>query len=235
MKTMASCGLGLLAVVIGLGCVASGRAKAEDFRVRGVSAVPGFPSGEIFVHDTSVKRQGVLVNVKPFLNHEADIIDLKGKTLVFTSKASADSVNEPESVYGKLEVTGTRHSGVFVFLPCADKEVPGTMVEIDDGKTSFPAGAVMVVNHSAHPLQIELGEETFDYKAGESRPIRKFPEVVGAGAPMKASVEVEGEWTNFSTGLWPSPGTKRVVQIVYDNARTGRVEIRGIRDVASVE
>lgn len=210
-------------------------AHADEFRVRAVSAVPGFPQDEVFVHDPEVRTQGKLVNVKAFLNHEADVINTRSRTLVFTNKASAESVKDEAALFGRVELGATRKSGIFVFLPSADDKVPGRMIEVDDGKAHFPAGSVLVVNRSALPLRILLAEEEFDFKADETRVIDKFPQVTGAGAPMKASVERDGSWVQVSSGLWPAPGTKRVLQVAYKNATTGRVEIRGIRDVMSVE
>jgi len=216
-------------------CASLPAARADEFRVRAVSAVPGFPRDEVFVHEPEARSQGQLVEVKNFLNHQADVIKPRGRVLVFTNKASPDSVGDESCLFGRVELAADRKSGIFVFLPPADDTTPGRLIDIDDGKKQFPVGSVMVVNRSSLPLRILLAEEEFNFKAGESRAIVKFPEVTGAGAPMKASVERDGTWVNVTSALCPSPGPKRVLQVAYENAKTKRIEMRGIRDVSTVE
>jgi hypothetical protein len=49
---------------------------------------------------------------------------------------------------------------------------------------------------------------------------------------MTAFCHRDNEWRRIGAGLWPHPGTKRVVEVLYDDPASGQVQLRGFRDVA---
>ena len=50
---------------------------------------------------------------------------------------------------------------------------------------------------------------------------------------MKGYCQRDGQWVVFSSGVWPDPGEKRVLQVLTDNPSNHLVDIRGARDVAT--
>jgi hypothetical protein len=49
---------------------------------------------------------------------------------------------------------------------------------------------------------------------------------------MKAFCLKEGNWQRIGSGVWTSPGKKRVLQLFFVNSATGQLEMRGFRDIA---
>jgi hypothetical protein len=103
---------------------------------------------------------------------------------------------------------------------------------IDASAKAFPSGSFKVVNLSALPVTIELETKKYEFKPGADEVIKNPPMGEGNSSSMKAFCERDGKQEQISSGIWPSPGEKRVLQIIMDNPATKQVEIIGVRDVA---
>lgn len=211
-------------------------AGAAEYQIRAVTIEPGFPKGEVFAHEPGSRKQGKLLKVNTYLNHESETLKADGKVLILTDKADPASAKDEASIFGQVEFAANRESAILVFLPAAKqeegKEVPGLVVDVDDSRDAFPPGSILVVNRSVLPIKIELGEETYELKPDENHLIEKFP---GQGrANYKALAERDGEWVSVAAGIWPSPERKRAVQVITDVPGGRNVSIRGIRDVAAI-
>ena len=90
----------------------------------------------------------------------------------------------------------------------------------------------MVLNLGPVPVTIELEKKPFVFEPGEIEVIKDMPVGAGQSAGMKASCERGGKKEMIASGLWPHPGGKRTLQVILENPANGRLEIKGIRDVA---
>jgi hypothetical protein len=73
----------------------------------------------------------------------------------------------------------------------------------------------------------------YEFKGGESKIIEDPPVAENNSSGMKAFSFTDGEWHRIASGVWPHPGEKRVLQVLFTNPATQQVEIRGVRDVAA--
>lgn len=220
------------AVAALLGALASPLA-GQEFQIRGLSLESGLPAPEVYVHHADGAPDAGVIQVKSFLNHEFDTLKLKGRKVVLTTKPGAASAKDPELLVGTCELPAKGGSAILLFLP----EKPGSpackLVVLEDGKKAFPPGSIKVANLSSLPVRIELQQKPFDFKAGEIRNIEDMPVDDSQNAGMRGTCEVDGKWELFSSGKWPHPGSKRVLQVLVDNPTTKLVDIRGVRDVAA--
>jgi hypothetical protein len=205
---------------------------APEYQIRGLSMNPGLPLTELHAHNAEGTARAGVIQLKSFLNHEADTLEVKGPKLVFTAKADPASALDPAEVIGRCELPAKPGTVILLFLPeVADKPACKVLV-VDDSKTAFPPGSILVVNSSTLPVKIELEKQPFEFKAGAMKLITDMPVGESNTAGMKGYCERDGKWQVFSSGIWPHPGEKRVLQVLTDNA-SGLVDIRGVRDVAT--
>lgn len=205
---------------------------APEYQIRGLSMNPGLPLTELHVHDAAGKAKVGVIQLKTFLNHEADTLEVKSPKLVFTAKADPASALNPAEVIGRCELPAKPGSVILLFLPeVADKPACKVLV-VDDSMKAFPPGSILMVNSSSLPVKIELEKKPYEFKAGTMKLITGMPVGESNTAGMKGYCERDGKWQMFSSGIWPHPGEKRVLQVLTDNA-SGLVDIRGVRDVAT--
>lgn len=198
----------------------------------------GFQTDEalpaLFAHAPTAppEASGTPVTVKSYLNHEAESLAVVGDEILFTAAANRTSLKDP--LVARLKVPAGLRTAILMFLPGDGK--PGSprfrILPIDDGTRAFPRGSLKVINLSQSPLRIELEKKPFDFKSGETRLIEDPPVGEANASAMRSFSFRSGEWQRVAAGNWPHPGQKRVLQVAFDNAASGSVEMRGIRDIA---
>lgn len=213
--------------------------KEKGTRIRGLIFQPEMNLPEVFAHDPAAQKPGpgVAVHAKNYLNHEGANMVFIGRDVVFTKSANPESMRSPAEVIARASMPGAQlKSGVFLFLPGSGKagEPMARVLIIDDSRSEFPPGALKMVNLSRLPVRVQLESQNFDFKSGEIRNIENQPVGDNNVSGMRAFSFHDGQWQRIGAGMWPPPGSKRVIQLMYENPATGNVEIRGIRDITSV-
>ncbi len=207
--------------------------SAREMTVRALAFEPDFPK-ELHAHDPSGSNTAGLVEVKSFLNHENNKLKLKGDSVVFTRSVRPSSATSSDEVVSKVDLPDST-SGIILFTPMADPQHKGQCHAhaIDDSAGAFPAGSFKVVNLTEAPVKIELGEDSHEIAAGESVVISKITYSSSGSATMTASSKENDTWKSVSSGSWTDPGSKRVLEVFTQDPKSGRIEIKGIRDVAA--
>lgn len=203
----------------------------EEYRVRALSLMQT-PPAEVHLHDAGGKGSAGVVHPKTFLNHEYELLKTTGGPMVLTSKADPGSVKVEEDVIGQCELPAKPGSYILLMLPDDASQAKSKVVVVDSSAKAFPPGSFKVMNLTTAPVKIELEGKPFEFAAGESKLIEKAPVGENQTAGMRASYERDGKWTTISSGVWPAPGDKRVLQVLIESGPNKRIELRGIRDVA---
>ncbi|MCW1926147.1 hypothetical protein OKA05_26550 [Luteolibacter arcticus] len=210
--------------------------EKPGLKIRGLSFQLDAPPAEVFVHDPALggKIPGVKLDVKNYLNHEFNLQPSQAESLIFTKSADAASIKDTASVVAKTKVPANLKSGIFMFLPGSGKagDTPFRVLVIEDSKRAFPPGSFKVMNLSPHGVRIQLENKNFDFASGETKVIEDPPVGAANSSAMKAFSSANGQVQRIGSGVWPHPGTKRSLQVLFLNPKTEQVEIRGIRDVA---
>lgn len=182
-----------------------------------------------------VKVPGVKLEVKSYLNDIAGSLPLEGSTdLVLTNSPDPASVKDPAAVLAKVKFAPTLKSGVFMFLPGTGKEGDPKyrVLVLEDSVDEFPAGSLKLMNLSPLPIRMRLETKDFDVKSGQILVIKDPPMGDNQHAAMTVSSFKGDKWQPFGNTALPAPGRARVFQVFYENPASGKVEMRGIRDVA---
>lgn len=221
-----------LAAVLLPSLVSSSLAE-QEIQVRAMSFQQGFPV-EIHAHEPDGTATAGMVEIKSFLNHEANTLKCKGNRLVFTRRSRPASATDLDEVLGQVEIPATSKSWILLFLPesAEPTDFRSRVLAIDDSAKGFPAGSFMIANFATLPLKIELEKESYEFTPGEMRVIAKPPFGDAQAAGMQAYCKRNDQWALISTGSWANPGTRRVLQVVTENPVTKQIELKGIRDVA---
>jgi len=201
--------------------------------VRALSFQPEFPV-ELHAHDPAGTSSAGPLEVKSFLNHEANVLKFKGTQLVFTRKSKPSSATDINEHVGKVEFPANTKSVILLFLPesLEHGNFHSRVIAIDDTAKAFPAGSFKLANFAKCPVKIELDKETYEVAPGETKLIAKTDFGVTQAASMRAYCKSEDQWQMISTGSWPNPGSKRVLQIFTEDLASKQIELKGIRDVA---
>jgi hypothetical protein len=208
-------------------------ASGQEYQVRGITVGQDNPGPEVHIHQDGGAPDAGVLEVKSFLNHEGTVFKLKGPKIVLTTQAGAASAKDPAQLIGSCELPAKGGSVILLFVPEKADSPTSKIVVIDDSKKAFPPGSFKIANLSSIPVKIELEKKPFDFKPGEIRNIEDPPVNDANASGIKGTCESGGEWHMFSSGVWPHPGGKRVLQVLTDNAETKLVDIRGFRDVAT--
>lgn len=207
-------------------------AGQQECRVRALSLQAGATAPELFACNETGGSAAGSVQVKTFLNHEFDTLKPKGTRLVFTTKPGPAAAKDEDARIGTCELPAAAKSVILLFIP----ETPGKsacrITVVDDSTKAFPSGSIAIVNLGSLPVRIQLESKSFEFKPGEIRAIPDPPVGPSQASAMKGQLLRNGKWEDFSSGAWPHPGDKRVLQILTENPTTKRLEIRGVRDVA---
>ena len=193
---------------------------------------------EAFAHDpalpvaTAAAAVAVKLPVKSYLNHEFSTVALTGRRIVFTTQADRASLTRPADLLGETTLPEGVRSAILLCLPAA----PGDkarfrLLVIDDSKRAFPAGSFRVSNLSPQPVRIVLEEKTYQFKPGEIQLITDPPVRAGNQSGMQAFTFQDNLWQRIGSGIWPHPGSNRVVQVLFTNPATAQVQLRAYDDV----
>lgn len=224
------------ALVLHLPVHAQDAAQSRTLKSRCLSFQADQPLPPLFAHQVAAAAdvEGVPIAVKSYLNHEAESLAMAGEELIFTTSANRAKLGAPEQLVARLKIPPQLRSAILMFLPGDGK--PGSpqcrILPIDDSTRAFPRGSLNVINLSRFPLRIELENQAFDFKSGEARLIENPPVGEAHASAMRAFTFREDQWQRIGAGNWPHPGTKRVLQLAFDNPASKQVEMRGIRDIA---
>ena len=205
-------------------------------KIRSLSFQLDTPPTDVFAHDPALggKIPGVKIDMKSYLNHEFNLQPSHPENLVFTKSADPASLKDAANVIAKAKVPANLKSGIFMFLPGSGKagETPFRVLVIEDSQKAFPAGSFKVINLSPHRVRIQLENQNYPFASGETKVIEDPPVGANNSSSMKAFTAIGGQEQRIAATLWPHPGTKRSLQVMFLNPKTQQVEIRGIRDVA---
>ncbi|MCW1926146.1 hypothetical protein OKA05_26545 [Luteolibacter arcticus] len=205
----------------------------QEYQVRGITLGQDNPGPEVHVHHDGGAPDAGKLEVKSFLNHEGTTLKLKGPKIVLTTQAGAASVKDPAQVIGSCQLPSGGGSVILLFVPEKAGSPTSKIVVVDDSKKAFPAGSIKIANLSSLPVKLDLEKKIFDFKPGEIRNIEDPPVNDANSSAFKGTCQADGEWQSFSSGIWPHPGPKRVLQVMTDNPETKLVSIRSFRDVAT--
>jgi hypothetical protein len=187
---------------------------------------------QIHVHDPAGTTTAGVLRVKTFLNHEFDLLAPKGGPVVITTKAEPASVKTAEDVVAECELPA-KAASLILFLSQEAPDKPHCKATVIDASAkAFPPGSFKVVNLSTLPVTVELEDKKYEFKPGAMVVVKDAPVGERGASAMKAFCERDGKQEQIGSGIWASPGEKRVLQIIQENPETKRVEIVGIRDVA---
>ena len=214
--------------------------EAPGIKIRSITfQLDAPPPTDVYAHDpaTGGKVPGVKIDMKSYLNHEYNLQPTLAENLVFTKSQAPSSINDAASLIAKTKVPSGIKSGIFMFLPGSGKagDTPFRVLVIDDSRRAFPPGSFKVMNLSPHGVRIQLENTNFDFASGETKLIENPPVGANNSSAMKAFSSTNGQVQRIGAGVWPHPGTKRSLQLLFLNPASGQVEIRGIRDVAGDE
>ena len=213
-------------------------AATAGLRVRALSFQLDSPPADVFAHDAAGDGTvpGVKLDVKSYLNHEFSGLPIKGDSLIFTKSADPAGIKDSANIVAKTRLPAGFRSGIFMFLPGTGKagDPAFRVLVIDDTKKAFPPGSLKILNLSPLPVSIMLEKEAFNFKSGETKVIEDPPVGPSQSSGMVAKCYKDGEWRKIGSGVWPHPGSKRVLQVLFENPKSQQVELRGIRDIAKI-
>ncbi len=213
--------------------------ESAGLRTRGLCFQLDSPPADVFVHDAAGDGSvpGVRLDVKSYLNHEYSGLPIKGDNLVFTKTADPAGLKDSANVIARTKLPGGFKRGIFMFLPGSGKpgEPPFRVLVVDDTRQSFPPGSLKILNLSPLPVSIKLEKEVFNFKSGETKVIEDPPVAANRSSSMVAMAFKDSQWRKIGSGIWPHPGSKRVLQVLFENPKSQQVELRGIRDIASID
>lgn len=206
----------------------------QEISVRALSFQPGFPV-EIHAHVPTGEATAGRLQVKSFLNHEANLLTFSGHKLAFTVKSDPGSATDVNQRLGTVEFPESLKSAIVIFLPVSGK--PGSFQSnvsvIDDSAGEFPPGSFKVANLGGSPIRIELDKKTYECPAGGTVVIAKAPFGNNQSVGMRAYCKRGGEWKLVTSGAWSNPGTRRVLEVFTEDPETKEIKLRGIRDVVT--
>lgn len=179
------------------------------------------------------KATGVKIDIKSYLNHQFNLMAPATRKMVWTDSPDPGSVDDKEHVLASVLIPDGMSSGIFLVLPAAGSgEEKLRLLPIADSVDQFPAGSLKLMNMSPVDIRIQLEKKDYEIKSGKTLLIGEMPVSENNSAGMKAFCLNEGKWQRIGSGVWPSPGKKRVLQLFFVNPSSGQVEMRGFRDIA---
>lgn len=222
--------LGVPAALVAVAALLSGPAGARELSIRCLTVQNGYPKTGAFLHDGS-GGGGESLDVKTFLNHKRQEIEVDGDELVFTSESGAKSADDENLVFGRVTLPEGVDSCLFVFEPPVGDR-PARVHCVDESLEAFPAGSFKILNLSGIELRLELEDESFGLPLDEAVLIGEIPVGKRNAAAMGAFRKDGEEWKKVASGNWSHPGKKRVFHVATSD-KTGRyVTMNGFRDIS---
>lgn len=210
--------------------------QEEGLKIRAISFMVDRPVTGLFAHDPGAVAPlpGAAFQVKTYLNHEFTMVPARGDSIVFTDDAAPASAKDTAKIKARVKLPAGFRKGILIFLPGTGRtgDPAYRVLPMDDSLRSFPRGSVKVMNLSPVPVRIRLEKNNYEFKSGETKLIEDHPVGANNSAAMMAFALKGTEWQRVGAGVWPHPGDKRVIEIIFENPLTRQVELAGIRDVA---
>lgn len=179
------------------------------------------------------KNTVVKIGIKGYLNHQFNLIPLGTRKMVWTDSPESSSITNLDHIFATVNVPAGMSSGIFLVLPTgASDKGKFSVVPIPDTNKIFPSGSLKLMNISQLDVRIQLEKKDYEIKSGKALLITDMPVGANNSAGMRAFCLKEGDWQMIGSGVWPSPGNKRVLQLFFVNPATGQLEMRGFRDIA---
>ncbi len=211
-------------------------AADSGMKIRAISFMVEKPITGVYAHDPSLPTPlpGVAFQVKTYLNHEFSLLPAKGDTVVFTDSADTASAKDPKKIVARAKLPSGFRKGIFIFLPGTGKagDPAYRVLVMEDTLRSFPRGSTKVMNLSPVTVRIRLEKTDYEFKSGETKLIEDQPVNESNSSAMMAFARKGTEWQRVGAGVWPHPGDKRLIQIIFENPKSKQVEMAGIIDVA---
>lgn len=210
-------------------------AQDDGIKIRAISFMVDRPITGLYAHNPTAAAPlpGVAFQIKTYLNHEFTQVPVTGE-VVFTDDAAPASAKDPAKVKARAKLPSGFRKGILIFLPGTGRtgDTAYRVLVMDDSLRSFPRGSVKVMNLSPATVRIRLEKNNYEYKSGEMKLIEDHPVGANNSAAMMAFALKGTEWQRVGAGVWPHPGDKRVIEIIFENPQTRQIELAGIRDVA---
>lgn len=166
------------------------------------------------------------VQLKKYLGNEVLELTLLGDRLL-VGKPGEEGFQAWETV----AIPQSLREVLLVFFPNNDSKKPYRVMAFDDSAKAFPLGSFYLANRSSSSLRFIVGEEPYEVKPGKSKLLSEFKNKKANGQVSYYAYYQEGkDWRRLSTGFWTVVERKRTFQIAYENAKTGRLELRGYSD-----
>jgi hypothetical protein len=221
----------VLLLALAVTCFAQAPANARKVHLRLLAFDAATTPAQSYVFDRAAPgAPGTEAPIKGYLNHEGLSIEVLGNELVFAKSGdSAAAQNEAQRIAtATLPATGNQF--LLIFLPAGESF---QILPMDDSLAQFPAGSYRVINLSRSAVRLSLEQKPFDLKPGQNLIIQNPPVQENQHSAMTATTFVDGKpHHRIGSGLWPHPGEKRSIQVLFDNPRTKRTEMRGFRDIS---
>jgi hypothetical protein len=221
-------------LAFGLMIANSALAQRASVHVRALAFSPQLQSEDVFAHDPAAAGGAAAARtpIKTFLNHENALLELTGREVVFTTNADRASLKDQSQIVAKVTFPSKLQRAILLFLPKqADEAGAAKVMVVPDSPREFPAGSFRITNLSPVPVQIQLEGKNFNFKPGDTQTIENPPMGEADQAAMRAFAIMDGQPRRIGSGFWPDPGTRRVVQVLYQDPASGRVQLRGFRDI----
>lgn len=189
---------------------------------------------EAFAHDPAAADDAPAVpaEIKTYLNHEGLEMVLQGRNVVFTKSRERASIKRDDEVIARVTLPNGVNSAILLFLPGdGAADAGGRVVTIPDSKREFPAGSFRVSNLSPLPVQIRLEDKNYNFQPGQTRVIDDAPMRENRHSGMQAFAFVDNEPRRIASSLWPDPGDRRVVQVLYQHPQSGQIQMKAFDDI----
>lgn len=179
------------------------------------------------------KAPAVKIDIKGYPNHQFNQMPAGTRKMIWTDSPDPADVGNKDRVLATVNVPAGMPNGIFLVLPTADSDKGAfSVLPIADSTDAFPPGSLKLMNLSQLDVRVHLEKKAFEIKSGKALLIEDMPLGANNSAGMKAFCLKEGNWQRIGSGVWPSPGKKRVLQLFFVNPSTGQLEMRGFRDIA---
>lgn len=192
---------------------------------------------EIYLHSKpiDVDGDGLKMALKTYLNHERATMELLGDEVVFSRSIEGQTAEE-ESI-GRVQVPANWKRVLFVFFPPpkdAETNDPPQyqVIALDDSTEGFPRGSILCYNLSPIKARLMLEKEQYEVDPGGTLVIKDPPTNAANHCGMYAYENKEDKWHRIGAGLWPHPGSKRILQFFYMDSVSNRVQLKGIKDIS---
>lgn len=189
----------------------------------------------LHLFDTAAE-QGISleVDLPRYLSETRHKLALHGDKLVFSTRADRAAALQPGAAAATVTLPPKLRSVLLVFLPApaSDGGEIYRIMPLDDSVRGFPRGSIQSINMSAAPVRMMLEKKPYDVAPGKRILIENPPVRENNHTGVVVYAQLDGEWRRVASSLWPHPGKKRVFQIIYQHPATGRMSLKGFRDIA---